>query len=363
MLGRLGKGGLAAACALAAVAAQAAHAAGGAFSIAVVPDTQNMIDYKHQTASGFPIDASELFLGEMRWIAERAASRGGDVVFAAAVGDVWQHQSIAMDSQHATRGFKATPNPWFATELEVTPQTREVEMPIAHRGYEILANAGVPFGVAPGNHDYDAMWSDARYPPVTDQRQIDMTPKTLGMLHVGGLQNFERVFGATAALLRGQALVRRELRRWRQQRSDVLGGGLYLPSHRTRDVARGCGPRVGGVGDRRSSRRPYHRLDPRLPERERRRRANPIIDLPAVDPTHNSAEDLWRELISAHDQIFLVLCGHHHGVARRTDRNAAGHEVLQLLADYQDRGQAALDAGVPLVRENPSRSATVGCAC
>lgn len=37
-----------------------------------MPDTQNMIDYKHQRADGFPIDASELFLGEMRWIAERA---------------------------------------------------------------------------------------------------------------------------------------------------------------------------------------------------------------------------------------------------------------------------------------------------
>ena len=83
------------------------------------------------------------------------------------------------------------------------------------------------------------------------------------------------------------------------------------------------------------------------------RRANPIIDLPAVDPTHNSAEDMWSELIAAHDQIFLVLCGHHHGVATRTDRNAAGHEVLQLLADYQDRGQAALDAGAPLVRGKP----------
>ena len=62
---------------------------------------------------------------------------------------------------------------------------------------------------------------------------------------------------------------------------------------------------------------------------------------------------MWRELISPHDQIFLVLCGHHHGVATRTDTNAAGHEVLQLLADYQDRGQASLDAGVPLVRGKP----------
>ena len=43
-----------------------------------------------------------------------------------------------------------------------------------------------------------------------------------------------------------------------------------------------------------------------------------------------------------------MLCGHHHGVATRSDPNAAGHVVLQLLADYQDRGQASLDAGVAL---------------
>jgi hypothetical protein len=30
---------------------------------------------------------------------------------------------------------------------------------------------------------------------------------------------------------------------------------------------------------------------------------------------------------------------HHHGVATRTDKNTKGHEVLQLLADYQDRGR------------------------
>jgi hypothetical protein len=87
----------------------------------------------------------------------------------------------------------------------------------------------------------------------------------------------------------------------------------------------------------------------------RRASGKPIrsCDLAALDPIHNSAEDLWREFLSQHDQIFLVLCGHHHGVATRTDKNAKGHEVLQLLADYQDRGQASLDANVPLVRGQP----------
>ena len=36
------------------------------------------------------------------------------------------------------------------------------------------------------------------------------------------------------------------------------------------------------------------------------------------------------------DQVFLVLCGHIHGEAQRTDV-VNGHQVHQLLADYQTR--------------------------
>lgn len=348
------RGRVAVACAIGVLAALPAHAAGGSFSIAVVPDTQNMIDYKHQRASGFPIDASDLFLGEMRWIAEHSVPRGGDIAFVAAVGDVWQHQSIAMDESHKRRRFEAIKNPWFETELEVTPKTREVELPMARDGYAILARAGVPFGVAPGNHDYDAMWSDARYPPVSDQRQIDMTPKTLGMLHVGGLNNFRALFGPHRPFFARKPWYVANLASGADSAQTFSAGGytfLHLalemsPSDPVLKWAASVIAKHPGV--------PTIITTHDYLNAKGERRANPIIDLPAIDSTHNSAEDLWRDLISARDQIFLVLCGHHHGVATRTDRNAAGHEVLQLLADYQDRGQAALDAGAPLVRGKPA---------
>jgi hypothetical protein len=48
-------------------------------------------------------------------------------------------------------------------------------------------------------------------------------------------------------------------------------------------------------------------------------------------------ENIWSKFIEPHaDQIFLVLCGHAHGEARRTD-TVGGHVVYQLLADYQSR--------------------------
>jgi hypothetical protein len=344
-------GRLAAACAIAVCFGAQARAEGGAFSIAVLPDTQNMVDYRHQEVEGFPFDASELFLGEMRWIADHAQGHGGDIAFVAAVGDVWQHQTLAIDPAHERRGFKRIENPWFATELEITPKTRTVETVTALQGYALLAKAGLAFGVAPGNHDYDAMWSDSRFPPVTDAKKIDMTPKTLGMLHIGGLDNFRSVFQAK----------RYADRPWYvasytggTSSAQVFQAGGYTFLHLALEMS----PSDAALKWASSVIQKY----PGVPtivtthdylNAKGERKANPIIDLAALDPIHNSAEDLWREFLSQHDQIFLVLCGHHHGVATRTDKNAKGHEVLQLLADYQDRGQASLDANVPLVRGQP----------
>jgi len=169
---------------------------GGRFSVAMVPDTQNMVDFKHQKAEGFPFDASEQFHGALRWIAGRTVGRGGEIAFVTSVGDNWQHQSIDMDPEHAARGFRAIANPIIGREVRPAPETRSVEMPTVKRGWEMIAAAGVPFGVAPGNHDYDAMWSDARWIPESDPKKLDWTPKTLGILHVGGLENFLAVFGA-----------------------------------------------------------------------------------------------------------------------------------------------------------------------
>jgi hypothetical protein len=208
--------------------------------------------------------------------------------------------------------------------------------------------------VAPGNHDYDAMWSDARYPPVSDARQIDMTAKTLGMLHVGGLDNFRTVFGPKKPFFAGKSWYVANFSGGANSAQTFSAGG-YTFLHLALEMSP-PDPVLAWAAS-------VIAKHPGLPtivtthdylNVKGERRANPIIDLAAVDPTHNSAEDLWKKFLAAHDEIFLVLCGHEHGVATRTDRNAKGHTVLQLLADYQDRGQSALDAGAPRVRGEPT---------
>lgn len=44
---------------------------------------------------------------------------------------------------------------------------------------------------------------------------------------------------------------------------------------------------------------------------------------------------LWDELIAPNDQIFLTLNGHFHGATRLPKTNDAGHEVNEVLLDYQ----------------------------
>ena len=49
----------------------------------------------------------------------------------------------------------------------------------------------------------------------------------------------------------------------------------------------------------------------------------------------NHGEDQWQKLIRKHQNIFLVLCGHHYGEASLTSVGDHGNQVYQLLSDYQ----------------------------
>jgi hypothetical protein len=53
----------------------------------------------------------------------------------------------------------------------------------------------------------------------------------------------------------------------------------------------------------------------------------------------NGGEDMWQKLISKHENIFMVLCGHTAPNAQLTSKGVKGNEVHQLLSDFQgDKG-------------------------
>lgn len=327
------------------------------FTIAVIPDTQNMVDFTHQKAAGFALDSAALFIEEMQYIADNTVAKGGDIAFVAAVGDVWQHQTEVIDQDHARRGFKVIENALFAKEILVTEQTTTVEMPKALEGYRIIAETGIPFGVAPGNHDYDAMWSDSSFPPNYSRvgellsaggGLANYDPDILGMLHIGGLTNFTSVFGSQTAFFKDKNWYVSSFNDGADSAQLFSAGGYTFlnialemqPSDAVLAWAQSVIDAHPGLPTIITTHDYLNQHGERTP--------TPIIDLKLVDPTaHNSAEDLWSKFISRNDQVFMVLCGHQHGQALRVDNNAAGHKVYQVLADYQDRGQAGLDAGQP----------------
>jgi len=319
-----------------------------AFVLAMIPDTQNYIDFRHQKAQGFEIDGSVMFIRQMQYVAEHSVANGGDIAFVSSVGDVWQHQTKIIDAEHQQRGIDIEPDPILGRRSKRTEQVLSIELPTAVEGYRIISDAGLPFGVSPGSHDYDASWSVAGYPPNRNKKysHLERTVEDFGILHAGGLDNFRSVFGDDTRFFRDKPWYVASYKSGANSAQKFSAGGygflhIALEMQPGDKVLRWVKTVLAD--------------HPGLPtivtthdylNTSSERLAYPLIDLVRVDPDfHNSAEQLWQKLISQHDQIFMVLSGHQHGQSYRVDKNVKGNPVYQILANYQDRGQAGLDAG------------------
>ena len=321
------------------------------FTIVMLPDTQNYVDFTRQKAAGFALDSSDLYLRHMEHFACRGVANGGDVVFVAAVGDVWQHVLRGTDPEHESRGVRSVGGNAGFSALIKADETLNFEIPMAVRGYRLLRAAGVPFGVPPGNHDYDAWWTA----PVAGTVAADAGPDALANvppenqeIHVGGLEAFKEAFGSDSEFFRDEnwyvaafnggtssaQIFSADGYRFLHVALEMQAGDPVLAwAQQVLDDHPGL-PTLVSTHDYLSKRGERRPLD--------------NMDLALADPGYNNdAETIWRNFISRNDQIFMVLCGHQAGQALRVDQNEAGHAVYQILADYQDRGQAGLDANQP----------------
>lgn len=300
----------------------------------MLPDTQNAVNFQRQKAQGFAIDSSEIFIDQMRYIADNAVSNGGNVVFVASVGDVWQHGMNGSDPDHVARDILPEPN--MAHRNVNRDGVLNHEIPLSIEGFKTLSEAGIPFGISPGNHDYDAWWTVAGSEPNAAGRYA---------AHVGGLDNFRMVFGTDSQFFRDKDWYVSSFRGGANS-AQVFSAGGYEFLHLAMEMQ--PGDEVIAWAERVVAEYPglptiisTHDYINARGERDYRG-----MDLVQVDPTyHNSREDLWEKFIRKTDQVFMVLCGHRDGQALRVDKNQQGNEVYQILADYQSRGQAGLDAG------------------
>lgn len=304
----------------------------GAFTVAAIPDTQNYTDFRYQKAAGFPIAGEEVFLDQMRYLVRNARSRGGDIVFATHLGDVWQHFGRRMDEGHVARGFGRVPNGGSPTARNIYPrELRTTEVPNGVRGFDIL-NGAMPFSVVPGNHDLDALWTDPSHPPATGADGKE----DLGLRHFGGLTKFTAVFSPRSRYFHG--------RNWYVAAHDdgadsaqiftagacsFLHIGLqYEAPDASLAWAQGVIDAHPGLPTIVTTHKYMNRTDRRAPTRGGNAE---------LDPIDNGPDAIWDKLIRRNDQIFLVLSGHIAGQGYRVDRNDAGHAVYQLLMDYQER--------------------------
>ena len=309
----------------------------GEFTVAMIPDTQNYVDYRHQKWSGFPFDATEQLYQQMRWVADNARSNGGDIVFATHVGDVWQHYSEWMDPAHEARGFRWISNGGSEVAMSPKVHTRAFEIPASVQAFQLIAGK-LPFSIVPGNHDYDALWTDPAHPPRPELKKD-------GVRHVGGLTGFQSAFSDKSQFFMNQPWYvashdggadSAQIFTAGQCRFLHIGLQYQAPDASlewaAEVIARYPGlPTIVATHD-------YLGRDGK-----RHMNSNPLQS--RLDPLDNDPEMMWEEFVSRHDQIFLVLSGHVGGQGFSVEPNASGNAVYQMMADYQGRGQTVMDAG------------------
>ena len=312
------------------------------FTIAVIPDTQNMVDFMHQKSEGFPINSADLFIEHMQYIAANTKTNGGEIEFVTSVGDVWQHLGVHLDDEHAARGFPAI---LFTPRLgikQIKKGIDEFELPMTRKGYDLLAETGVPFGVAPGNHDYDTGYQYNPFPNDPDPRARIRKEKMIPNRHVGGYNTFNGVFGPSSKYFRNKNWYISSYNGGVNS-AQLFEAGGYQFLHFSFEMQVGDDVlhwAQGVIDDHLGLPTIMSTHDFLNPRGERK--PSPVYDLASVDPLdHNSAEDIWGEWIKKNDQIFMILSGHQIGQAIRIDENEAGNNVYQILADYQGRGMAA----------------------
>lgn len=254
-------------------AGSATDDAASRFTLAVLPDTQF---YSRYSGDQFvPRYGSDPYQVQTEWLADvRDDLR---IPFAAHLGDIVDRAGV------------------------------ENEWRVADTAMSTLEAASVPYSILPGNHD--VLNSDDR---LTDEDyDLDAEPyldwfgperaaaqETYGGSDPTGLSQYH-VFEAEGQRFLVLAMT------WRASDTTIAWANEVIDTHPTLPVIL---------------------------------TTHALIDVGTDGSTAKDTEyglKLWDELIAPNDQIFLTLNGHFHGATRQTRLNDAGHEVTQVLIDYQ----------------------------
>lgn len=213
--------------------------------------------------------------------------------------------------------------------------------PWASDGLKVLEDRRVPYAIVPGNHDFDnatgAFTEYDRWFPVSRLANAARTPSTasyggyMGQDQFGddpvdrrNMNNYS-LFSAGGVdwLVLGLE--------WEAPATALAWADRVLAAHPDRQVIMFTHSFLNLDGTRRTA-----------PQR----------------PGGTPQETLWRDFVRTHCQVRMVLSGHENkgdlGEARRTDANACGKPVHQMLSNYQARTNGG-DGWLRTYRFDPAR--------
>lgn len=260
--------------------------AAGAFTVAVLPDTQNYSEKYPDT-----------FLAQTRWIAENHKAR--NIAFVLHLGDI-------------------------------TNRSSRPEWENASRAMAVLDEANIPYAFCPGNHDYseggrciDRTSLLSEYFPVsrckkqptfggTYDKEPNRTENSFHLFNAGGREFLVLAleFGPRADVVRWA----NEVAKAHATREAILITHAFIYYDDTRynwkkyGTKQNWNPHAYGVAK-------------------------------ATNDDVSDGEELWNGLVSKHENFVLTLNGHvlGDGLGRVTTRTPGGRDVPQVLVNYQMR--------------------------
>lgn len=286
------------------------------FTVAVVSDTQNYSDVTLPQPRGV-----DTFIQQMQYLVDTREEK--NLVFATFVGDIVQHG----DGQFRTKVEGGAEN-------EYRHWDTRGEWDNANRAVSILSRSRIPFGMVPGNHDYDnAYWWSGEGGPGKSRP-------------LAGGRTWELYFGAQSRHFADKPWYGGAFNQGLNSYQFFTGGGkrfLHLslemePSQRVLDWAQTVIDANPGLLVILTT---HEWLHPVLAGKKGRSNNHKNY---FEGSDHLPPDELWERFVRRNPAIFLILSGHHwtptvggnsQGENLRIDRNDAGYPVYQVLQDYQ----------------------------
>jgi len=279
---------------------------GRKFTVGVIPDTQNYVDYANYTNPA----ALQRFVDETTYLANNKTAL--NLAYVTHVGDVVQHGDLS-------RSGDAVDGEWKRAQTALN----------------VLADANVPFGLVPGNHDY------ANYSHSTGSRPLS------------GNDKWNQYFGPDSSFYAGKSWYGGSYNGGMDSFQTFTGGGkTFLSLELEMDPSNGALAWAQSVIDSHPGLATiittHSFLNPTTNVKTQdnsQARANDISTYFPGTSVNNTPDQVWSKLIEGNDQIFMVLCGHNwngtdssgvsNGENLRIDNNDFGHPVYQVLSDLQ----------------------------